>query len=383
MKIFFISLICLFSSTVTINVYADTTNTQTQIQKVVEQTSKQFDITALSLAILTPNQTAPLAYTYGNKQLKSQNPITAETLFQMGSITKTFTAQLTIAAIQARKLSPSGTLGEYLPQYPKWKNITITQLLNQTSGIYDYDQSKNWWGNLSEKPTKIWTSPELVDIAYSYPNVFLPGTSWEYSNTNYVLLGMILEKKLKQPLLQSMLALFQDANLKNTYYLTNNYSASMLGNMAHGYYNNQFDETDLNGSWLQAAGAIVSTPTDMVNWFHYFITKTKAGKLLMTTMLYPISKDQTMKNNMSIEYGYGVFRLHTSQGMVYFVPGLTSGYTSAIVYVPCLNTYFAYSASRAPLKNFHKQMITQVLNILNNDEALKQTLASEQLPAFC
>ena len=154
-------------------------------------------------AIKLPNEDRPVVINVGTTEMGNRKRITDNNLFQVASITKTFTAELIAQAIIQNQIRKSDTIGKFFPQYKKWKNITIEQLINQTSGIPDYDQTKGWWKKLVNNPHKEWSAESLVNIAYSMPENFKPGSSWAYSNTNYVLLGMMVG--LKQQVIPSIL----------------------------------------------------------------------------------------------------------------------------------------------------------------------------------
>lgn len=88
------------------------------------------------------------------------------------------------------KLKLNDKVGKFLSQYPEFASLTIQQLLNQTSGAFDYIDTKNWWSNLFTNKG-YWTSEKLIDTAGKGHFYFAPGNAWHYSNTNYVLLGSL------------------------------------------------------------------------------------------------------------------------------------------------------------------------------------------------
>ena len=93
---------------------------------------------------------------------------------------------------------------------------------------------------------------------------------------------------------------------------------------------------------------------------------------------------KSLNSPNDIGYSFGSFRMNTPEGLIWFTPGLTTGYTSMIVYAPCLDVYFAYSASVAPLGSFHKDMILDVLHQLNSDQKFIHYLRKHvDLPNYC
>ncbi len=123
---------------------------------------------------------------------------TPDTPFAWGSITKTFVATLTLRAATAGQLSLDQTIDTWLPQIPNANLITVRMLLAHRSGLFDYFQSKEYAKRVFSDPSHVWTPDEI--LAMIGPSVYPPGTGFNYSNTNYVLLGMILEQITGQPL---------------------------------------------------------------------------------------------------------------------------------------------------------------------------------------
>lgn len=341
---------------------------QNNLKRTVSEIKNQFQINAISLAVILPGENKPFVINNGTVKICSKK-ISKNNLFQIGSITKTFTAEIAAKMIENKKLRLFDKVGQYLPQYKKWKSITIEQLINQTSGIPDYDASPNWWTNLVKNPDRIWKSNELINIAYRMHKSFKPGAGWDYSNTNYVLLGMILDKiqNRKSPKVM-MDQIFQEARLDNTYYLTKKYPQEILRRMVHGYYR-KYDQTNINTSWLQSAGANVSNPNQIASWYYFLFNIENRTGLPITRFTSFVKTNDGEKTNNIYETGYsfGIFRMNTPQGLIYFTPGLTPGYTSMVVYAPCLNTYFSYSTSSGLLKGFHKTMLMSIMKILNQE----------------
>ena len=351
-----------------------------KLDQTVLKIKNRFHIHAISLAVILPGENKPYLINNGTVQIGSNKKISGNNLFQIGSITKTFTAEITAKEIANKKLRLSNTVGDFLPQYKKWKSITIEQLINQTSGIPDYDASHNWWSNLVKNPNRVWSSNELINISYHMHENFKPGTAWAYSNTNYVLLGMILEHVQGKSSKMMMQKLFKEENLDNTYYLVQTYPENILKKMIHGYYK-KYDQTPINTSWLQTAGGSVSNPNQIVRWYYsLFNTHNKTGFPITTfTSFVTTDNGKTTKNISTTGYSFGVFRMNTPEGLIYFTPGLTPGYTSMVAYAPCLNTYFSYSASSGLLKGFHKSMLMDIMKILNQDINIKKI----HTPKYC
>ncbi len=213
--------------------------------------------------------------------------VSRRTLFQMGSTSKSFASAIILKLEAAGTLSLDDTVGKWLPQYPAWKDVTIRRLLNMTSGIPNYSEaeaiSRAWVGD----PTRDFTAEELVRIAYpTGHNDLPPSTGYHYSNTNYVLAGMIAAKAAGRPYRELVHAMVIDAlGLDSTLYENGTYPAAVRDRLAHGYFNNPAcadyqpnckvswnlplmgrDTRDMSTSWAQAAGGAVANARDTDRW---------------------------------------------------------------------------------------------------------------------
>ena len=144
------------------------------------------------------DRTIRLAAGYGN--LAERTPIRATDRFRIGSETKTFVATVVLQLVGERKLSLADTVEHWLPRLvPGGETITIRQLLSHTSGLFDYAEDKVFERQL-DNPMKVWTPRQLVAIATAHAPLFTPGARWSYSNTDYILLGLIVAKATGNPL---------------------------------------------------------------------------------------------------------------------------------------------------------------------------------------
>jgi len=127
---------------------------------------------------------------YGLADVERKVPVTADTVFEIGSITKQFTATAIMMLVEQGKIDLADPIGKYLSDVPEtWTAITIRQLLTHTSGIPDYEEIMGYGGYRNPM-----TSAQIIALAAGRPLDFPPGTKWNYSNTGYYLLTLILEK---------------------------------------------------------------------------------------------------------------------------------------------------------------------------------------------
>src|SRR5580698_6851449 len=128
---------------------------------------------------------------YGYKNVATKTPNDTNTIFQIGSITKQFTAAIILQLQEQHRLSVQDRLSKYIPDYPNSDSITIENLLTHTSGIYNYTNDDAYMQNTSATPIKLET---LISLFKNKPLDFSPGTKYSYSNSGYVLLGYIIER---------------------------------------------------------------------------------------------------------------------------------------------------------------------------------------------
>ena len=169
---------------------------------MLDNTAKELLIPGAVILLRTPQ--GEFTVTYGTTLLGATTPPRADTHFAVASNTKTMTAAVIMQLAQENKLSLDDPVLKYVPGVPNGDHITIAQLLNMRSGLYNYSDAPAIWENMDRHPTKVWSPPQLLAIAFAHPPNAPPDTAYEYNNTNYLLLSLIAEKVDGKPLAQSM-----------------------------------------------------------------------------------------------------------------------------------------------------------------------------------
>lgn len=279
--------------------------------------------------------------------------VTINHLFQIGSITKLFTAAIILQLEAEGKLSINDTItettkrfGKWLPEkyYLAWKDITIKQLLNMTSGIFDVCEDNDFNQTLVKYPNQNWSSLEILEVAYQHKSYFAPGKGWHYTNTSYNVLGMIIEAATGHSVemeIQRRLLAANKLNLTNTYYLPYQYSSYIMKRMAHGYDDKGRDMTSLNMSVAGASGAMIANSIDIVKW----IAALFSGKVLPETqlkeMLNPVCAatngscklgEPLLPNSQLQGFGLGLAYIYDKQLALY---GVISVRLQAIIVLLC------------------------------------------------
>ena len=167
-------------------------------QAVVDRAAKELLVPGAVVVLRTPQ--GNFEALVGTTELGVQTPPNADTHFRIASNTKTMTAALIVLLAQDGKLEFSDPVSKYVPNVPNGNNITIAELLKMRSGLYGYTDAPELSATLDADPTKAWTPQDVLAIAFRHPPQFAPDASYEYSNTNYALLGLIAEKVGGRPL---------------------------------------------------------------------------------------------------------------------------------------------------------------------------------------
>ncbi|AVT29971.1 hypothetical protein C6361_11245 [Plantactinospora sp. BC1] len=271
----------------------------------------------------------------GLADIATKRPMAARDQFEAGSNTKTFAAVLILQLVDRGQLKLDAPVSRYLPGVvPNGGNITVRMLLNHSSGLYSYTADRDFMAGLESDPQRVWTDRELLAVAFKHQPNFPPGKDWSYSNTNYTLLGMILEKltgKSLPVLVQQRIA--GPLGLRHTYYA--NPRAVRTGpGYAHGYGVKlagpepvYVDTTGWPiGGWGGAAGAVISNTDDLARFFSAVLQ----GKLFSKAQLKQMTTTVEMPAGFGMQggYGLGLIRLDTTCGTVWGHGGDTLGHHS-------------------------------------------------------
>jgi D-alanyl-D-alanine carboxypeptidase len=219
-------------------------------------------------AVQTPENTWVSAL--GVADRTSEEPMTPDMHHRIGSVTKTFTVSLLLQAAADGLLSLDDTINQYVEDVPNGDKITLRQMANMTSGIDAYSFDEQFQNELFSHPEKVWTPEELVQIGIESSPAFDPGTEFQYSNTNTVLLGLVLQQATGKPIGDLYReGIIKPLGLRETSF-PNAEDSSLPDPHAQGYTLQGQDDgepanaTDWNPSWGWTAGAMISTVEDLL-----------------------------------------------------------------------------------------------------------------------
>lgn len=210
--------------------------------------------------------------------------------YRIGSLTKQFTAVCILQLAEQGKLGLEDKLNKYIPDYPQGDQVTIHMLLNHTTGIKNYTELPE--DGLHSDVLEV-APADFINSFKFQPYNFAPGTQWAYSNSNYFLLGYIIEKVTGQSFNTALSALLEKAGLKNT---GMDRQDTILPNRVHGYWDN-YNVPFYNMSGPYSAGGMYATVHDLLTW----------DQALMSNKLLAAGTTQKMLTPYMGNYGYGVW----------------------------------------------------------------------------
>lgn len=234
-------------------------------------------------------------YTAGVGNLKTRSPVPANGRVRIASNTKTFTATVVLQLVGEGRVKLDAPIETYLPGLVRGRGIdgrriTVRQLLQQTSGLPDYDTLVATKGLLSIQHT-YFEPRQLLDAALASPAHFKPGTKWEYSNTNYLLAGLLVQRVTGRPIGEEITRrVIQRVGLRDTYW-PNTGVQTIEGDHPQGYFAaapgaKPVDVTSLDPSIGWAAGQLISTTSDLSTFTRALL----GGKLLKAAQLAQMKK---------------------------------------------------------------------------------------------
>lgn len=264
---------------------------------------------------------------YGLSNVEQRIPVTPQTHFRIGSITKQFTAAAILKLQEQGKLNVQDKLSKYIPDYPRGNEVTLHHLLTHTSGIHNYTNNPGFL----EKTTTPVKLDELVRQIKMEPYDFDPGAKWSYSNSGYVLLGYIVEKASGQTYGDFLKAsFFEPLGMKNTGV---HHAGLQLANEALGYEfkQSQFSRAkDWDMSWGAAAGGLYSTVGDLHRWNEEVFN----GKVLAEPSTQAAFTAVKTADGLSSGYGYGWGVMTVRGSQIISHSGGLPGFSSYLLRLP-------------------------------------------------
>ena len=297
------------------------------LRAAVDAVAKELLLPGAMVLLRTPE--GDFAYGYGATELGGATAPAGDTHFRVASNTKTMTAAMTVLLAQEGKLRLDDPVSKYVPDVPGGDDITVSDLLKMRSGLPEFTNSPELAESLDHDPSRVWTPQELLAIAFKNPPMFAPDAEFFYCNTNYALLGLIVEQLEGAPLAQ----VFQDrlfgplgmtdtslpaaastaipepyshgyvygassVVMTDAPYPPELQAAARAGTLAPGDYTHQ------NPSYAGAAGAAISTADDLATWIGRWSAARCSTPTFSSSGSEPVAQDPAVPEGQ--KYGYGM-----------------------------------------------------------------------------
>ncbi|WP_405877268.1 beta-lactamase family protein [Streptomyces sp. NBC_01136] len=287
--------------------------------------------------------------------------------FRVGSVSKSFSAVVLLQLVDEGKLNLDTSVNTYLPGLLPDDRITVRHVLSHRSGLYDYtnDMFAQTVPGFESVRNKVFSYQDLVNLSLKHALTNAPGAAYSYSNTNFVVAGMLIEKLTGNPVAtEYQNRIFKPLNLTDTFYV--HPDTAIPGTHANGYLTPDeaggalVDSTEQTVSWAQSAGAIISSTQDLNTFFSALMS----GQLMSAAQLAQMQQWTTVNSTQG--YGLGLRRRDLSCGVsVYGHTGTVQGYYT-----------YAFTSKDG------KRSVTALANTSNNASVLT-TMANTLESAFC
>jgi len=322
--------VILFLSSFTLSVSAQdqlSPEIREKIDKLATDVLARTGVPSASVAIVKDSRIVYVK-AYGNARLEPRTPATPEMRYSIGSISKQFTAAAILLLQEQGKLSLDDKVAKFLPNLTRAKEVTIRQLLSHTSGYQDY------WPQDYVMPMMLQavTAEKIMELWARKPLDFEPGTKWQYSNTNYVIAGVIIEKASGKPLLQFLSEkIFTPLGMKSV----SNTDQEKLGETDPvGYLRyalGPLRPAPKEGKgWLFAAGELAMPARELALWDISIIDQ----KLLKPSSYRDLETEVLLKNGLGTRYALGI-AVNTEAGTrALSHGGEVSGFTAENIVFP-------------------------------------------------
>ncbi|MFK0257585.1 serine hydrolase domain-containing protein [Streptomyces sp. NPDC090445] len=297
-----------------------------QLDRAVRKVLAEAKVPGVMVALSAPGK-GEYIRSFGVADKSTGQPMTTNLYMRIGSETKTFTVTALLELVDQGKVGLDDPIGQYVDGVPNGDRITLRELAGMRSGLYNYSEDPDFFKALTSNPRKPFTPQELLAYSFKHPVMFEPDARFYYSNTNLILLGLVVEKvsgmKLNDYIDKYVTT---PAGLLHTVFPV---GAEFPTPHAQGYTDQTADgqvqdATDWNPSWAWAAGAMVSDLADLRKW----------ARILATgTLLEPATQAERLKVVDALPgtgYGLGIFNV---QGWIGH-NGSLPGYQSLTVFLP-------------------------------------------------
>jgi D-alanyl-D-alanine carboxypeptidase len=303
----------------------------------------------------------------GLSDLETKTPMKPTDLMLAGSVGKTYAAAVALQLVKEGKINLDDKIEKYLgrekwfSRLPNASQITVRQLMNHTSGLVRYEFKEQFTKDLTTNPDKTWKPEELLAYLFDEKAAFEAGKGWDYSDTNYIVLGMIIEKVTgKKYYTEAQNRILKPLKLKRTF----PQDKRELKGLIQGYAGekNPFGGTDamikngkfaINPQFEWTGGGMVSNAEDLARWAKAMYEGKAFATTLLPQMLDGVSAPMLGRET---KYGLGVIIRPTRAGLTYGHNGFFPGYMTDVMYFPEKRVALAVQVNSSVPQNLGKPL---------------------------
>ncbi|HTE26914.1 serine hydrolase [Flavitalea sp.] len=309
------------------NTYGQKTDQSTIVKNLDDLIYKRYAEIAPGCVVLVAKKGNTIyKKAFGTSNIIQNSPMQSDMIFRIGSITKQFTAIAILQLVEQGKIALNDSIQKYVKDFPSREVITIENLLTQTSGIKNYFEISN-----PSKTKTTYTPAQGVDYFKDEPLVFFPGSRFQYSNSNYYLLGYIIEIVTGK----SYAAYLRENILSKLPLINTSYDDpdKQVVNMTKGYskFDGKIEQAELEEiSTIYSAGGLLSNAEDLLKWNQYLYAGKLISKQLLTRAISPFQ----LSDGSFSSYGYGLYIKGIEGIKTIEHSGSTDGFQSDLIYLP-------------------------------------------------
>jgi D-alanyl-D-alanine carboxypeptidase len=297
-----------------------------QLDSLIRRTVADKHLVGLSVGV-AQNGSVVFAKGYGVKALGGADSVSPETMFGIGSVTKQFTCSAILLLAQDGKLTLEDHVAKYFPKLTRASDITLRDLGNHVSGYRDF-YPLDFVDREMQKPA---TADAIIDEYATRPLDFDPGTRWSYSNTNFLILGRVVEMTSGEPFGAFLTQrIFTPVGMTHTQFDPAEKSPAMATGYTTFALGAPFPAQPEGRGWAGSAGAIWSTPSDILAWDMALI----GGKVLSSDSYHTLTTPRHLSDGRSTGYGCGDGIVEEGPALTFKHGGAVSGFVAQNIVVP-------------------------------------------------
>ncbi|MBX2970445.1 MAG: beta-lactamase family protein [Cyclobacteriaceae bacterium] len=347
-----------------------------KIKSLIDSLRLAGNLPGLSVSIVI-DENPPVNFTSGFSDREKSTLLKPTDRLLQGSVGKTYAAAVALKLVESGKLKLEEKAATYLGHFnwfariPNANDITVKMLMNHTSGVMRYEFKEQFATDLTNTPDKTWKPEELLHYVLDEQPSFKAGEGWEYSDTNYILLGMIIEKITGQAYYSAL-----QKDILTPFKLSNTFPSDRINlpGLSQGYAgkDNPFGGQDrvikengdfiINPQFEWTGGGIYSTTEDLARWGKLLY----GGQVLNSQSMALMLDGVPAKLGPNSKYGLGVIIRQTPQGLAFGHSGFFPGYLTEMIYFPEHNMCMALQTNTSDVKNIKLGLYRMALTITDH-----------------